>query len=223
MTKHAARAAPKPCAARRLTKGPKRRLAFGLVSRLASHRLRHSRAGGNPRCVAILDFRLRGNDGGLCTQAKRGRLVLSPPSDELSSTGLCGSARKRASTTDFGQLSERSERSSRSEFCPTRKDRAAQGSPRNARAEEAGVASLPTFLSIQESGSAAGPNSRRRRTSQAEATTRSGTDARRTILDSRLRGNDGKNPPDPRTSRFSPFISAQCRPQASRTIALSRS
>jgi hypothetical protein len=29
--------------------------------------------------------------------------------------------------------------------------------------------------------------------------------------------------PDPRTSRFSPFISAQCPPQASRTIALSRS
>ncbi|HET7796171.1 MAG TPA: hypothetical protein VFL64_22475, partial [Rhizobacter sp.] len=31
-----AHAAPKPCAARRLTKGPKRRLAFGFVSRLAS-------------------------------------------------------------------------------------------------------------------------------------------------------------------------------------------
>ncbi|HET7794643.1 MAG TPA: hypothetical protein VFL64_14765, partial [Rhizobacter sp.] len=31
-----AHAAPKPCAARRLTKGPKRRLAFGIVSRLAS-------------------------------------------------------------------------------------------------------------------------------------------------------------------------------------------
>jgi hypothetical protein len=62
----------------------------------------------------------------------------APPSDELSSTGLCGSARQRASTTDFGQLLERSGRRPRSEFCPTRKDRAAQGSPRNARAESAG-------------------------------------------------------------------------------------
>jgi hypothetical protein len=70
----------------------------------------------------------------------------APPSDELSSTGLCGSARQRASTTDFGRLSERSGRRPRSEFCPTRKDRAAQGSPRTARAESAGSLSFPPFF-----------------------------------------------------------------------------
>ena len=82
---------------------------------------------------------------------------------------------QRASITSFGRLFERSAGTARSEFCPTRKDRAAQGSPRIARAEEAGVASLPPFLSIQERRSPAGANTRRRRTSQVEATTRSGT------------------------------------------------
>jgi hypothetical protein len=72
---------------------------------------------------------------------------LTPPSDELSSTGLCGSARKRASTSDFGQLLERSGKRPRSEFCPTRKDRAAQGSPCAARAESAG--SLLCLLSCR--------------------------------------------------------------------------
>jgi hypothetical protein len=59
------------------------------------------------------------------------------------------------------RVSERSERSSRSELGATRKDRAAQGSPCAARAESAGVASLPPFLSIQERRSAAGPKPRR--------------------------------------------------------------
>jgi hypothetical protein len=81
-------------------------------------------------------------------------------------------ARQRASITDFGRLSERSERSERSEFGPTRKDRAAQGSPRTARAESAGVASLPPFLSIQERRSAAGTKPRRTRRQAEEATTR---------------------------------------------------
>jgi len=122
------RPAAKPCAARRLRRGPKSNTSpasRAFPPRLASPRRERSDAPWS-RC-----------------EARR----IAPPSDELSSAGLCGSARTRASITDFGQLSERSGRRPRSEFCPTRKDRAAQGSPRFARAESAG--SLLCLLSCR--------------------------------------------------------------------------
>jgi hypothetical protein len=89
------------------------------------------------------------------------RAETATPSDELSSAGLCGARVSAHQQLTSGRLSERSSQRPRSEFDPTRKDRAAQGSPRAARAESAGVASLPTFLSIQESRSPAGAKSRR--------------------------------------------------------------
>ena len=83
---------------------------------------------GIPAKAGILDVRAeakRGVDGML---AKQATYCSWAPSEPSSSAGLCGSARKRASTTDFGQLFERSGQGPRSEFCPTRKDRAAQSS-----------------------------------------------------------------------------------------------
>ena len=85
-----------------------------------------------------------------CCDRKSRRCAASrvaPPSDELSSAGLCGSARSAHRHLTSRRLFERSERSERSELGATRKDRAAQGSPRIARAEEAG--SLLCLLSCR--------------------------------------------------------------------------
>jgi hypothetical protein len=102
---------------------------------------------GTPPPVRAEVSKPRANKSTLPSRCAASRVWCSaPPSDELSSAGLCGSARKRASTTDFGRLLERSGRRPRSEFCPTRKDRAAQGSPRTARAESAGSLSLVPFF-----------------------------------------------------------------------------
>jgi len=137
-------AAPNPCAPRRLPRGPRatRSLLRNFpCPRLASHR--------------------QGEAEPLEPMRSEACLVLVFPFGRAEQHRALRGARQRASTSDFGRLFERSGRRPRSEFCPTRKDRAAQGSPRTARAEEAGVASLPPFLSIQERRSAAGTKSRR--------------------------------------------------------------
>jgi len=69
----------------------------------------------------------------------------SPPFGRAEQRRALRGAHERASTSDFGRLFERSGRRPRSEFCPTRNDRAAQGSPCAARAEEAGVVFCPSF------------------------------------------------------------------------------
>jgi hypothetical protein len=66
---------------------------------------------------------------------------------------------KRASLTDSAQLSDRSERSERREFCAGLGLRASQGTPSEARGDGTGATSLPTFLFAQESRSPARANS----------------------------------------------------------------
>jgi hypothetical protein len=138
------RAAPKPCAPRRHPRGP--RAIQVVASQLPSTSLRIGRErsdASSSRCEASRVW---------CS---------SPPSDELSSTGLCSCVRSTLRNLPSRRLSEWRERSEQSEFGASCKDRAARGSPCAARAESAGVASLPTFLSIQESRSPAGATSRR--------------------------------------------------------------
>jgi len=81
-----------------------------------------------------------------CRCAARRIWCTSPPSDELSSAGLCSCVRSTLRNLTSRRLSERRERSEQSELGASCKDRAAQGSPRIARAEEAGSLSLPPFF-----------------------------------------------------------------------------
>jgi len=130
----ALRAPAKPCAPRRLRRAPRAIRSFGFaehpLSHLASHRAQAQRSA-------------------LAPMRSEACLVFVFPFGRAEQHRALRGALQRASTTDFGRLFERSEQSEQSEFGPTRKVRAAQGSPRTARAEEAGVASLPPFLSIQ--------------------------------------------------------------------------
>jgi hypothetical protein len=151
-----------------------------------------------PLVMPLRDAHRRERSRALLPMRSEAYLVFSSPFGRAEQHRALRERAQRASTTNFGRLCERSGRRPRSEFCPTRKDRAAQGSPRSARAESAGVASLPPFLSIQERGSAAGPNSRRGLT-QCTRPPKKRTRLRylspngswcATILDSRLRGND---------------------------------
>ena len=100
LTKRAAHAAPKPCAPRRHPRGPRaiRVVASQLpYPRLASHRARAKRR-VMVRCEASRVW---------CS---------SPPSDELSSAGLCGARVSAHPQLTSRRLSERSERSERSEL-----------------------------------------------------------------------------------------------------------
>jgi hypothetical protein len=99
ITKRAAHAAPKPCAPRRHPRDPRaiRSLLrnFPSTPRFASAR---SARCSSSRCEASRVW------------------CLPPPSDELSSTGLCGARASAHQQLTSRRLFERSERSERSEF-----------------------------------------------------------------------------------------------------------
>jgi hypothetical protein len=95
-----ARPAAKPCAARRLRRGPKSNTVVASQLSLSTPRFASARAERR-------DISPTRSEVGWC---------LSPPSDELSSTGLCGARGSAHPRLTSRRLFERSERSERSEF-----------------------------------------------------------------------------------------------------------